>query len=274
MKFAIINDIHLGPADAGYKDGIQRKLIGEAKNLVKKNVRLMNEKEKPEFVINLGDSIEDVNNVDQDIKFFKKVISLLNDLTMPIYWAVGNHDIRSINQQELAKLLAYEKMYYSFDHGDYHFVTLSFEMTGNHTEDLHDLRAEISNKQLSWLKNDLKSTDKPTIVFIHYGVAEDDMKGNFWFEGESEYALLGNRKKLRKEFENIGNVIAVFNAHQHWNRMHVHNGIPYFTLTSLVENFRNDGIPSGAYTIVNLKSNKILVEVKGGDPARFEFCFG
>jgi alkaline phosphatase len=273
MKFAIINDIHLGPIDKGYKDGVQRKLMGEAEKLVKNFVKLMNKKENPEFVMNLGDSIEDVNDKDQDIKFLKKAISLLNNLSMPTYWTIGNHDIRSIDQKDIAQLLGYDKMYYSFDHSNYHFVVLSFEMTGNHTEDLHDIRAEIPDKQLGWLKDDLNSTNKPTIVFIHYGVAEDDMKGNFWFEGEPEYALLGNRKQLRKVLENNGNVIAVFNAHQHWNRMHVHHGIPYFTLTSLAENFKNDGIPSKAHTIVNLNSSSILVEVKGNDPAKFEFSF-
>jgi hypothetical protein len=273
MKFAIINDIHLGPIDKGYKDGVQRKLMGKAEELVRNFVKLMNQQEKPEFVINLGDSIEDVNNKDQDIKFFKQVITLLDDLIMPTYWTIGNHDVRSINQNDIANLLGYDKMYYSFDHSNYHFVLLSFEMTGNHTENLHEIRAEIADKQLGWLQDDLNSTDKPTVVCIHYGVTEDNMKGNFWFEGEPEYALLGNRKKLREVLEDHSNVIAVFNAHQHWNRMHVHNGIPYFTLTSLVENFKNDGIPSGAHTIVNLNSDRILVEVKGNDPAKFEFGF-
>jgi hypothetical protein len=85
--------------------------------------------------------------------------------------------------------------------------------------------------------------------------------------------LLHNRKQLRKLLEHHGIVIAVFNGHQHWNRMHIHNGIPYFTITSLVENFRNDGVPNKAHTVVNLGSNQILVEVKGNDPAKFEFSF-
>lgn len=274
MKFAIINDIHLGPTDKGYKDGVQRKLLGEAEGLVKDFVKLMNENEKPKFVINLGDSIEDVNDKEQDIQSFQRAISLLGDLQMPTYWAIGNHDIRTLSHQDIAELLSCEKMYYSFDRGDYHFVALSFEMVGNHTKVLSDIRAEVPAEQLEWLQNDLRSSTKPTLIFTHYGVADDDMVGNFWFEGEPQHALLGNRKEVRQLLENNGDVIAVFNAHQHWNRMHVHNGIPYFTVTSLVENFNNDGIPSKAHTIVSVSSDKILVQVKGNDPAEFEYQFG
>lgn len=30
MKFAIINDTHVGPIDGGYKFGVQRKVMGKA----------------------------------------------------------------------------------------------------------------------------------------------------------------------------------------------------------------------------------------------------
>jgi hypothetical protein len=56
--------------------------------------------------------------------------------------------------------------------------------------------------------------------------------------------------------------------------MHVHNSIPYFTVTSLVENFNNDGIASKAHTVVNVNSSKIVVQVRGNDPAQFVFLHG
>ena len=99
------------------------------------------------------------------------------------------------------------------------------------------------------------------------------MKGNFWFENAPDKALLGNRKQIRKIFEESGRVKAVISAHQHWNKMFVHNGIPYFTITSLVENFTNDGLPSEAHTIVSLGDDKITVDVKGNDPAEYKLAF-
>ena len=55
--------------------------------------------------------------------------------------------------------------------------------------------------------------------------------------------------------------------------MHMHHGIPYFTVTSLVENFHNDGITSEVYTMVNLNQKKITLDVRGNDPALFEYTF-
>lgn len=273
MKFAIINDIHSGPDDSGFKGSVQRKLTYESERLVKKFVVEMNTLEQPEFVINLGDFIEDVNLRDTDIRYFQKTHELLSQLSMPVYSLIGNHDVRTLSEEDIARMLGYEKMYYSFDTADYHFIALSFVMTGDHTRNFADIKAEVPKEQLEWLKSDLTKTDKPVVVFIHYGLAEDDMKGNFWFESEPRYGLLDNREAVRTILEESGKVKAVLSGHQHWNRMKVHNGIPYFVVTSLIENFKNDGTPAEAHTIVNLDEYNISVEVKGNDPEEFEFSF-
>jgi alkaline phosphatase len=273
MKFAIINDMHVGPPESGYAKGIQRKLVTKAEPLVEEFVKKMNNEEHPEFVVNLGDSIEDVNNREVDIASFKRAISLLAPLDMPIHYLIGNHDIRTLTQEEIADILGYDQMYYSFDHDSYHFVVLSFEMIGDHTNKLGDIGAVVPQKQLEWLKNDLSQSQKPVVVFVHYGLADDDMQGNFWFEKAPQYGLMKNRAEVRRVLEDSGKVRAVLSAHQHWNRMLVHSDIPYITVTSLVENFNNDGIPAEAYTIVGIDEKKITVDVKGNDPARFEHRF-
>ncbi len=273
MKFAIINDTHIGPENVGYKNGVQRKLMGETKSLVQDFVIKMNLQEKPEFVINLGDSIEDVNDKTIDIDSYQKTIHLLSTLKMPVYYLIGNHDIRTLTKEEIAQLLGYQQMNYSFDHDNFHFIALSFDMTEDHTHDLSAISAKVPDWQLDWLANDLSKTSKQTIVLIHYGLAEDDLKGNFWFETEPHHALLENRNQVKKILTESGKVIAVISGHQHWNRMHVENGIPYFVVTSMAENFNNDGVPANAYSIVELNANQITVKVKGNDPAVFKFGY-
>jgi len=83
MKFAIINDIHNGPADSGFKFGVQRKLTYEAERLATAFVETMNSNVKPEFVVNLGDFIEDVNSKEIDLGYLKKTIQILSKLSMP-----------------------------------------------------------------------------------------------------------------------------------------------------------------------------------------------
>lgn len=273
MKFAIINDSHIGPSQSGFEKGVHRKLVNQSESILESIITTLNQVEKPEFVVNLGDSIEDVTDRQTDRQSFKKFLALVSPLTAPIYHLIGNHDVRTLPEAEIAKLLGYEKMYYSFDSGQFHFTVLSFTITGDHTNVKEDISAVVPPEQIVWLKDNLAKTNKPTIVFSHYGLAEDEMKGNFWFEGEKHYALLSNRTEVKKILEQSGKVRAVFNAHQHWNKMHVENNIPYFTLTSMSENFRNDGIPTKAYTIVSLDQDKIAVDVHGNDPTQWEFNF-
>ena len=271
MKFAIINDIHFGTTGGDYK-GVQRKLISKSHQLVEQFIRKMNEVEKPSFVVNLGDTIEDVNDREKDIVELHNAIKILTGLKMPIYHLIGNHDVKTISEEDIAKILGYKKTYYSFDSGDYHFVALSFERDMDEHSPTYRIFF-MPREQLKWLKSDLLKTDKQTVVFGHHGLADDDMKGNFWFEDQPEQAVLGNNGEVRKILEDSGKVKAVFTAHQHWNRMFVHNGIPYFTVTSLVENFNNDGVASEAHTIVDLTDRKIVVNVQGKDPANYEFEF-
>ena len=273
MKFAIINDAHIGPSESGFEKGIHRKLVNQSETILASVITTLNQAEKPELVINLGDSIEDVNDRQVDIRSFNQFLSLVAPIAAPIYHSIGNHDVRTLTEAEIARLLGYEKMYYSFDHGQYHFVVLSFQIIGDHTHIKEDILAIVPPEQIEWLKTDLKQTDKLALIFTHYGLAEDDMKGNFWFAADPHFAMFDNRAEIKKILEQSGKVKAVFNAHQHWNRMHVENNIPYFTVTSMTENFKNDGVPTKAYTIVHLDQDKIEVTVKGNDPAQWEFRF-
>jgi 3',5'-cyclic AMP phosphodiesterase CpdA len=112
MKFAIINDMHISAAGTGYENGVQRKLVGEADRLVRQFVDDMNTKVHPKFVVNLGDTIEDVGDKEGDLHYFKHALSLLSKLEMPVYHLIGNHDVKTNTREEIAALLSYDKTYY------------------------------------------------------------------------------------------------------------------------------------------------------------------
>lgn len=270
MKLTIINDVHIGRPDTGFEKGVQHKLTNQSESIFKEVIGQLNQ-DRPEFVVNLGDSIEDINNHDQDLRLFRHFLALASTIKAPVYHLAGNHDLRTLTETEIASLLNREKMHYSFDHGGWHFVALSFILTGKHQTIKEDISASIPAGQINWLKNDLAAAAGPAIIFSHYGLAEDDMQGNFWFEKQPHYARLDNRAEVKQILEQSGKVKAVFNAHQHWNRMHIENNIPYFTVTSMTENFNNNGVPTKAYTIVNLNPDKINVDVQGNDPAQWEY---
>ena len=117
----------------------------------------------------------------------------------------------------------------------------------------------ISDEDLRWLENDLINTNIPVLIFTHFGIAEDDMKGNWWFEKNPDHALLGNRKEVKEIFKNNSNILGVFSGHQHWTKRLNENGINYYVLGSLTENINDDGIPDGVYFEIDLDGNNINV---------------
>jgi hypothetical protein len=249
MRFAIVNDIHFASHEGGYVRGIQRKLVHRAEPLVAEFVAAMNEDVRPLFVVNLGDAIEDAGDPAVDRAYLERVAGLLAGLQMPSYSLLGNHDAHTIPAEEAAVILGGERSYFAFDVSGFHFVALGF--AGARTP----------------------SGDRPTVVFCHHGLADDSMAGNFWFDGNPEAALIANRADVRSLLERSGRVRAVISAHQHWNRLLVHAGIPYITVTSLVENTRNDGVAAAAWSVVDLDDGGIVVDVRGNDPARLEHRF-
>lgn len=253
MKFAILTDIHLGPE--GHFNGVLRKINKDAKIFLDDFVEEMNGNVKPEFTVVLGDLVEDDNEAN-DKNNVSYIVKLLKKLKSPVYYAAGNHDLRNISEKDLAELFHYEKLYYSFDSGNLHFIVLFSRASKDET-------IRISDEQREWLQKDLDSTDRKCVVFVHHGLADQDLTGNPWFEKKPEYCLIENRKEIRHIVSESKKVIAVFNSHLHWDRQDFHDGIPYFTIQSLVENEGDNGLASEAHAIVNIIDDKVDVEVKG-----------
>ena len=94
---------------------------------------------------------------------------------------------------------------------------------------------------------------------VIFGIAEDEMKGNWWFEKNPDNALLGNRKELKEILSKDKNLIAVFSRHQHWTKYHIENDISYYVISSMTENINDDGTPDGVYFEIELKDKNISI---------------
>ena len=263
MKFAIISDIHVG--EEGEHKGVMRKLSRYSMQFLKDFIARMNVDIKPEFVVNLGDAISG-KSAETNVQNLHTVLEALKQIESPVFNLVGNHEQWANTREELELALGLDSLYFSIDLGEYHLLFLL-------SESFQGADAEVGVEQKKWLKTDLEKSDKRTLVFIHHPLADQSQVGNFWFEGRENRALVGNRHEIRDIFETSGSVVAVFNGHTHWNKMDVHNGIPYFNITSIVENFRNDGTPSASYAIVDVDENEIHVDIVGEDRAHYTYAF-
>jgi hypothetical protein len=215
------------------------------------------------FIAQLGDlSQDDVRypNAEFDRENFKRALWYFKKFNAPVHHTVGNHDRENLNYRDLCELLNRPALHFSFDVGECHCVFL-------YTRHFNHNKMDIESDQLHWLEKDLAESQLKTLVFSHHALADQDLTGNFWFEGTPDRALVMNRGEVRSILERSGKVIGVFSGHLHWNNMTVHHGIPYFTIQSCIEDVHGDSKPSKSFAIVEVNGSSVSVEVRGSDPA-------
>ena len=266
LTLALVTDLHFGP-EARFA-GKLRKLTAHAGDLARAFVERMNRDVKPDLVVNLGDDIED-ESLEADRARYVECQTILRGCDAELVNVAGNHDTIHLGADDL--LAAWGSplgapLYRSFDRGGFHLVVL-------HTRERKDHDVSVGDAQLAWLAADLAANAGPTIVLMHHSAADQDLRGNRWFEGLPHICLVRERRKLRALFEQHGEVRAVFNGHLHWNHVDVIRGLPYVTVQSLIENLDDDapGRAAAAHAVVRVAPKRIVVEVEGAERARYQF---
>ena len=114
---------------------------------------------RPEFVVSVGDLIEgyteDRNRLEAE---WKEFLGFIDQMEMKFFFVAGNHDVSNPAMHDLWRE-HFGPEWYSFDYKDVHFVCLSSE----------DPKAQLSEKQLAWIREDLKKHEDArwTLLFLH-----------------------------------------------------------------------------------------------------------
>ncbi len=269
LTLALVSDLHFGP-EARFA-GKLRKLTAHAEALTAAFVERMRCEVNPDFVVNLGDDIEDESYA-ADAARYGACQGLLRGAGAELVNVAGNHDTIHLGEGDLLGAWGDDpagrtlELFGSFDRGGVHFSVL-------HTRERKDRDVSLGDAQLAWLEGDLAAHAGPTIVLMHHSAADQDLRGNRWFEGLPHICLVRERRLLRALFERHGEVRAVFNGHLHWNHLDVIRGVPYVTLQSLVENLDEDapGRAAAAHAIVRVSRRRVVVEIVGAERARYQF---
>ena len=268
VRFAAVTDLHFGRAVP--HRGVDRKLTVHAPALTAAFVADMNRRVRPDFVVVLGDVIED-EAPQADLDNYTEAVAILSGLNMPVRYVYGNHDLVNLTHDQLLTISGEIALNSSFDVKGWHLVrlhsTASFERPDRSGREPGP-RAEIAPEHLDWLHQDLAAANRPTIIFTHFSAADLNLTGQFWFEDAPDQALLANRAEVRDVLESH-DVTMAMNGHVHWNNHTVHNGISYITIQSLIENAAGDGEPAGAWAVVEAEATHLEVTVGGREPARY-----
>lgn len=208
IKFMVFGDLHYDEM----QDGDKR--LDELKSKLKEY--------SPDFCVSLGDFCEP-NDRNQLVR------SSLEEVRIPIYYVIGNHELDHQPLEMVNKFLGLSQSYYSFEIQDCKFIVLNtcfwskdgeeHAYLGRNYKEQGAIFPIIPTAELEWLKEELKD-DKKHIIFSHHSLVND-----FAQRGVS------NRKEIQKLLKKH-NVILCMNGHDHGDAMKLVDEIPYYAVNS------------------------------------------
>ena len=199
---------------------------------------------EPAFVVELGDFIDAADSVDTELRYLRRINKQFSKINSERHYVLGNHCVDTLKKEEFLEVVEQKRSYYSFDRNGIHFVILDscFRSDGAAygRKNFTWTDANIHEQELDWLKEDLKSSKGPVVVFAHQRL--DDAKNH----------AIKNNLAVRKILESSKRVLAVFQGHSHQNDLQTIGGIHYCTLVAMVE---GSGPQSNGYSLLEIASD-------------------
>ncbi|MCP4704711.1 MAG: hypothetical protein GY865_08885 [candidate division Zixibacteria bacterium] len=182
-KFETVRFAVIGDRSGGASPGVYEQVVKEIERM------------KPDFVITVGDMIEGPENNEERLRNkWTEYLSIVSQLSMPIYYAPGNNDIE-MDFMESFYIEYIGQPYHSFDFEGIHIIVIDNSRWSSSDE--------LPQKQIDWIENDLENNAKAKqcIVFYHKP---------FWETSTAD----NEPDKLHTLFQTYG-VDALFSGHYH-----------------------------------------------------------
>jgi len=194
-----------------------------------------------EYVVHLGDFI------DRDIKSFDVVAPIYNQLKMPKYHVLGNHDfsVADGEKKNIPQLLGIPSNYYDFSVKGWRFIVLDGNDISFHAYPENSLQFKaaekyyeenniqtpkwngaVGDKQLNWLEGVLEEASKrgeKVVLYCHFPIFPENVH-NLW-----------NAQQIAELIENYSCVKAYINGHNHEGNYGTKEGIHYVTIKGMVD---------------------------------------
>ncbi len=255
LRFGITTDSHYAnrPSEG-------TRFYRQSLDKMQEFINMMN-KEKVDFIIHLGDfKDEDINRKEADTLFYlKEMESVYGKFKGPRFHCIGNHDVDSITKKQFLENIdntgiSKNESYYSFDSNNFHFIVLDANFNKDGTDHFFKEGSNwqdtnLTQKQIDWLKMDLKKTNRPIIVFCHHPLFEYYHKGNKYHINDYEI--------VQDILENSGKVLAAFQGHVHNETYQEINNIHYVTQFGMID---YDGLENNSFAIVELTETDITIK--------------
>ena len=253
FSFIHITDFHYGDP-RGFVENVRETIGYKSIKRCIKEVNLLH----PDFVIISGDLVFGQLYPFEYRREYEKCYNLIQSFDVPTFLAPGNHDgYRRFREDGLEYWKEFfGQLYYSFDFGDYHFVSVnSYDMPSIFRWSFLLLAlnwgGSISDEQLSWINKDLKESNSDlTFIFLHHNPLWETMKDSLMLK---KYK---NREELLSLIYNY-DVDMVLAGHVHRDTVNVENDVIFLTTTTPQSEIRTDDGYWG-YRLVEIKNGKIF----------------
>ena len=203
----------------------------------------------PDFAVELGDFIDGSPSRSEEISALQAIEDCYAGLNCPRHYVLGNHDLHHLSKDDFIERTAAHAPYYSFDQAGYHFVILDacYRQDGEpyHKGNYEWTDTYVPEKQLDWLRDDLRGTDRPTVVFTHQRLD---------LEPDHNFAIK-NCDAIRQLLAEAGNVRAVFHGHAHQNEHQRLDGIDYCVLEAVVD---GEELETNAFALLKLYADQSI----------------
>ena len=225
LKIGLLTDLHYAEkTTAGnrhYRDSLLK---------IRPAVEHFN-KVKADFAVELGDFVDEAPTLEEELGYVSRIEAEFSRFKGDRHYVLGNHCVSRLKKEEVLASCGQRKKakraYYSFDRGGLHFVVLDacFRADGVSygRKNFEWTDTEIPPAERKWLADDLRKSGKPTVVFTHQRL---DVGGSYGVKSAA---------KVRKILEEDGEVLAVFQGHNHVNDHKVIGSVHYVTLAALIE---------------------------------------
>ena len=225
------------------------------------------------FVIHLGDFI------DRKFASFDQLLPTYQQLKMPAYHVLGNHDfyVANADKSKVPQKLGLEKPYYDFVYHSWRFVVLDGNelslyalpkrsakykaaeamlqsLKAKEASNAYDWNGGIGAEQIAWLQQtlaDAEQAGEKVIVFCHFPIFPKHSH-NLW-----------NDTELVDAIEPYKCVVAYINGHNHRGHYGKKNGIHYLTVHGMVET-----ADQNAYAVFEVYKDRLNVIGYGREPSR------
>jgi 3',5'-cyclic-AMP phosphodiesterase len=257
MRILLLTDIHYGENTRYPKYPGDATVANFGERLEEYGDRLRSIARECDLVVNLGDLIEQTETAAADKERYRTAATLL-DFGIPILHVVGNHDVVNLDRKTMAGMIGKSGISYALDFLGYHCVVLD----GNRDRKTRPEPFRFDVDQIDWLREDVRQTSLPVLVFSHYPIAPYDLTSNPLFRTLGPEKAFPLRSEIVQEIlEKSGKVLAVVSGHMHYAHKEIVRGILHHTIGSFTLN-NGQGMPTTEYAIAVVQGTRVTIEEK------------